>query len=154
MALNAAIEAARAGEQGRGFAVVADEVRRLAERTTVATHEINVIISGLKNEIYNVENVIEHSVKRVEDGHERAKQSVMAFESITTGVSNLTEVIDGVSTGINEQMNRMSIVSESMVSIASTIERTSGAAKDSENMSLILRETGEDIASKLSKFRC
>jgi methyl-accepting chemotaxis protein len=48
LALNAAIEAARAGDHGRGFAVVADEVRKLAERTQKATQEVEVNISGLK----------------------------------------------------------------------------------------------------------
>ena len=153
LALNAAIEAARAGEQGRGFAVVADEVRALAERTTEATREIYTIIDGLKKEVGNVENVVDNSVKCVNDGRDRAFHSLRAFEAINAGVDNLTGVVDGVTRAVKEQMDRMVVVSESMEAIAEAIEHTSGAARGSEEVAVALRRTGEDIAKSAAKYR-
>ena len=68
LALNAAVEAARAGEQGRGFAVVATEVRSLAGRSATAAKEIK--------------DLIQDSVKKVEDGSMLVTQSGQTLEQI------------------------------------------------------------------------
>lgn len=47
LALNAAIEAIRVGESGKGFAVVADEIRSLAEKSNVASSNINIILTNI-----------------------------------------------------------------------------------------------------------
>jgi methyl-accepting chemotaxis protein len=153
LALNAAIEAARAGEQGRGFAVVADEVRILAERTTCATKEIFAIIEGLGKEIKNMESVVENNVLCVEDGRNRAIHSVEAFESINSGVEVLTRLVDGVSVSVEEQMQNMDIISDSMSTIAEAIQQTSGAAQESEEIAVTLRKSSEDIANNAAKFK-
>ncbi|MFH1737912.1 MAG: methyl-accepting chemotaxis protein, partial [bacterium] len=83
LALNAAIEAARAGEMGKGFAVVAVEVRKLAERSQVAAKEISGMITD--------------TVQRIEGGAGLANQCGGKLEEIVTGISHVSETIDGLS---------------------------------------------------------
>ncbi|MBF0482831.1 MAG: PAS domain-containing protein, partial [Desulfovibrionaceae bacterium] len=60
LALNAAIEAARAGDAGRGFAVVADEVRKLAEKTMLATRDVDEKINAIQDSAkHNIERMTE-----------------------------------------------------------------------------------------------
>jgi methyl-accepting chemotaxis protein len=73
LAFNAAIEAARAGQHGVGFSVVAGEVRKLAERSSVAAHEIA--------------KLIDESVHQVGQGAEVSREAARSFEGILSSVS-------------------------------------------------------------------
>ena len=66
VALNAAIEAARAGEAGRGFAVVADEVKQLAEKTTLATTEIETVTGSIGDFSLQLDGDVQHSLHQLE----------------------------------------------------------------------------------------
>lgn len=59
LALNASIEAARAGQAGKGFAVVADEVARLAEKSQDSIAAMEVLFSGLQDDVGNLRSTIE-----------------------------------------------------------------------------------------------
>lgn len=90
LALNAAIEAARAGEHGKGFAVVADEVRKLAERSSLATKEIGILISGIQATVKDAVHAMEDSSREVEEGVSNANlagKALMDILGATTAVN-------------------------------------------------------------------
>ena len=110
LALNAAIEAARAGEHGRGFAVVADEVRKLAERTQKATQEVEINISGLKqnsnnmieisetfnNESANILNVLESFKEDIDYVVENTAQITKKTKAVTDQIQVSNGKIDHI----------------------------------------------------------
>src|SRR5579859_5184609 len=89
LALNAAVEAARAGEQGRGFAVVATEVRNLAGRSATAAKEIK--------------ELIQDSVKKVEDGSVLVTQSGQTLEQIVVSVKKVSDIVAEIAAASREQ---------------------------------------------------
>ena len=112
LALNAAIEAARAGEAGRGFAVVADEVRKLAEKTMIATREVDevtrVIQAGTIENITAVEEAVEaveRSNSLVLEAGEALKAIVQVSES-TAGKVQTIAVASEQQSATSEQISK------------------------------------------------
>lgn len=111
LALNAAIEAARAGDHGRGFAVVADEVRKLAERTQKATQEVEINISGLKQNsmamteasqtFYNLASNVMNKLGEFQTNIEDVNQNTQAILNQTVNVTNEVSVSNGKIDHIN-----------------------------------------------------
>ncbi len=115
LALNAAIEAARAGEHGRGFAVVADEVRKLAERTQKATQEVEINISGLKQNSNNMLQISEtfgsesetimEGLSSFRENVNFVQQNSQAISAQTKNVTNEISVSNGKIDHISLKLN-------------------------------------------------
>lgn len=109
LALNAAVEAARAGEQGRGFAVVASEVRNLAGRSAVAAKEIK--------------ELIEISVKKVEEGSRLVDRSGETLGEITESITKVSDLIFDIANVSKEQRDGISQVGLVIESIDETTQK-------------------------------
>lgn len=120
LALNAAIEAARAGEHGKGFAVVADEVRKLAERSSIATKEISVLIRG-------IQKTVSEAVGMTTNAAGRLNESSLELTEVIDAVSKVVETNIAATT---EMLEKSKESMEAIENIASISEENGASAEE------------------------
>ncbi|MGR6586655.1 methyl-accepting chemotaxis protein [Stutzerimonas zhaodongensis] len=108
LALNAAIEAARAGEQGRGFAVVADEVRTLAQRTSGATEEIQLLIGSLQTAAHQSVQAMRIQVNHAEETAQLAETADSALNQIVVTIGSIEQMAAQIALATAQQSEAVS----------------------------------------------
>ncbi len=131
LALNAAIEAARAGEAGRGFAVVADEVRKLAEKTMVATKEVDAAISGIQaGAKQNIANV-DRAAATIEEASALAQKSGESLACIVTLVQEAADQVQAIAAAAEQQSATSEEINHAVDDINTIASATSEAMRQS-----------------------
>ncbi len=103
LALNASIQASMAGEAGRGFAVVADEVQRLAERSTNATKQIEVLVRTIQADTNEAVISMERSTTDVVGGALLAENAGAALDEIEQVSNQIASLVQNISGSAREQ---------------------------------------------------
>ncbi|MGF7243954.1 methyl-accepting chemotaxis protein [Pseudomonas oryzihabitans] len=117
LALNAAIEAARAGDQGRGFAVVADEVRSLAQKTQVATGEIQTKIQRLQACTREAVTLMNNSRTQTDNQVDQTQVASQALDAILAAVSEITDMNLQIASAAEEQSAVAEDINRNVVNI-------------------------------------
>ena len=126
LALNASIQASMAGEAGRGFAVVADEVQRLAERSTSATKQIEVLVRTIQSD---------------------TNEAVISMERSTTDVVGGALLAENAGAALDEIEQVSNQIASLVQNISSSARQQAGAAADVTRRTTRLREIGKQTGS-------
>jgi methyl-accepting chemotaxis protein len=139
LALNAAVEAARAGEQGRGFAVVASEVRSLAGRSATAAKEIK--------------ELIQDSVRKVEDGSVLVTQSGSTLEKIVASVKKVSDIVAEIAAASREQSSGIEQVNRAVMQMDELTQQNAALVEEATAASQAMAEQVRGLNEMLARYQ-
>jgi twitching motility protein PilJ len=129
LALNASIQASMAGEAGRGFAVVADEVQRLAERSTNATKQIEVLVRTIQSDTNEAVISMERSTTDVVGGALLAENAGAALDEIEQVSNQIASLVQNISSSAREQAGSAADVTRRTTKLREISDQTEKATK-------------------------
>jgi twitching motility protein PilJ len=127
LALNASIQASMAGEAGRGFAVVADEVQRLAERSTNATKQIEVLVHTIQADTNEAVISMERSTTDVVGGALLAENAGAALDEIEQVSNQIASLVQNISSSARQQASSAADVTRRTTRLREISEQTTKA---------------------------
>jgi len=139
LSLNASVEAARAGEHGRGFAVLADEVHILATRNQKVASDTN--------------ELMQFSEERIEAAANVASTTAVSLDTIVSGVSEISGIINSIHEDLCVQANVIDQISIGLLQISDLIQSSSVASEETAAAAEKLNSQAEILQQLVAYFK-
>jgi len=152
LALNASIQASMAGEAGRGFAVVADEVQRLAERSTNATKQIEVLVRTIQADTNEAVVSMERSTTDVVGGALLAENAGAALDEIEQVSNQIASLVQNISSSARQQAGSAADVTRRTTRLREISEQTGKATTATSAAISKLSELASQLRKTVAGF--
>ena len=153
LSLNAAIEAEKAGKYGMGFAVVALEIRRLADRSAVATLDIEKMVKEMQAAVSTGVTEMNKFTEEVNDSVEDVESVSWQLTEIIEQVQAITPRFSVVNQGMEAQSEGAQQISEVMVYLSQSSSQTAGALREINAAISQLNEASQGLRQEISRFK-
>ena len=153
LALNASIQATAAGPAGRGFVAVAEEVERLAERSAMASKQIDALTKAIQGETDDAVISMETTVKEVAVGVKLTGEVGETLNTIESVTQQLAKISQTIAVSARQQALTSADLSGAMRDVATTSQQNATGMKESATVVNQLAVWAQDLRGSVSSFR-
>lgn len=153
LSLNAAIEAEKAGEYGRGFGVVATEIRRLADRTAVATYDIEQMVREMQSAVSAGVMGMDKFAEEVRRGMQEVQMVGNQLSQVIGQVQMLAPRFAVVSDGVQDQAHGAEQITQALSQLSEGAQQTVESMRQSNQSIDELTLVANQLRAGVTRFR-
>lgn len=153
LSLNAALESDKAGEHGKGFAIIAQEIRRLADRTGVATLDIEKKVGEMQLAVSTCVMEMDEFTMQVKKGISDIDTISSKLGSIILQVKQLTPQFHEVSNSTAIQSQGTAQINQAITDLTATTSATINSLEIVNQAVSQFKNATQSLHQEISSFK-